>query len=55
MGGDSENREESETKFVSKFIPFSVRIFVFSPREGLLPNHGYESRAKLIAIYKDGV
>jgi hypothetical protein len=97
------NREESKTKFISKFIPISIynsygmrmplfhplcmgerkqfsfqglmcharniqaqtqllkfpkvdtRIFAFFSKEGLLPNHGYESRVKLIARCKDMV
>jgi len=89
--------EESETKFISKFIPISIdstngmsipflcssqkgerkqhpfnglmfhtfnmmartqmlnfpkagiRIFIFVPREGLVPNHGYKDRTEFIA------
>jgi hypothetical protein len=38
-----------------KFPKVGVRIFVFYAREGLLSNHGYESRTKLIAICKNEV
>jgi hypothetical protein len=48
------SNSEARTQLL-KFPKVGVRIFVFYAREGLLPNHGYESRTKLIAICKNGV
>jgi hypothetical protein len=48
------SNSEARTQLL-KFPKVGVRIFVFYARIGLLPNHGYESRMKLIAICKNGV
>ena len=32
-----------------KFPKVGIRIFIFVPREGLVPNHGYKARTEFIA------
>jgi hypothetical protein len=32
-----------------KFPKVGIRIFIFVPRKGLVPNHGYKARTEFIA------
>ena len=32
-----------------KFPKVGIRIFIFVPREGFVPNHGYKARTEFIA------
>ena len=32
-----------------KFPKMGIRIFIFMPRKGLVPNHGYNARMEFVA------